>query len=118
MGPKITKQGASFPEDEPGTPKLQPGEGGDPTGRRQGGEAQERPGEEGDRFADLNQPPYIDDTRDEQDDEAAEAETYEGDVWTKDALQGECSKRGLPASGTKPELAKRLRDDDQVQDSD
>ena len=53
--PKITKQGASFEEDAPGTPKLLPGEGVTPEARLQRG-PRERPGEQGDRFAEVNVP--------------------------------------------------------------
>jgi Zn ribbon nucleic-acid-binding protein len=41
------------------------------------------------------------------------AETYTGDGWTKDALVDECVKRGLVASGNKPELVARLVENDQ-----
>jgi Zn ribbon nucleic-acid-binding protein len=44
---------------------------------------------------------------------AEEAETYTGDGWTKDALVDECVKRGLVASGNKPELVARLVEHDQ-----
>jgi hypothetical protein len=98
--PKITKQGASFPEDPPGTPKIQPGEDVQAV-RTERALAQERPGEQGDRFARLNQP------------ERTEAETYEGDGWTGEALRSEASKRSLSTSGTKAELAERLREHDQ-----
>lgn len=131
--PKITKQGASFPEDPPGTPKLQAGDEGDRSARVQAaredgtladetaGLPHARPGEEGERFRSLNNPAQ-DVIRREDDDQApeqpvddpasAEVETYEGDGWTKDALQAEAAKRNLPTSGTKPELAARLREHD------
>jgi hypothetical protein len=102
--PKITKQGASFPEDPPGTPKLQPGEDVQAV-RTERALAQERPGEQGDRFAGLNQPEQAE----------VELETYEGDGWTGDTLRAEASKRTLSTSGTKAELAARLREHDQAQ---
>jgi hypothetical protein len=138
MGPKITKQGASFPEDPPGTPKLQAGDGGDRSARVQearedgtlddetGGLPHARPGEEGERFRSLDNPSQ-DVIRREDDvpeqpagdtepaDIGAEPETYEGDGWTGDALRSEASKRSLSTSGTKAELAARLREHDQGQ---
>jgi hypothetical protein len=135
--PKITKQGASFPEDPPGTPKLQAGDGGDRSARVQ--EAREdgtlpgqalphaRPGEEGERFRSLDNPAQdvirrddddeVPEQRTEGDAEPAEAEpeTYEGEAWTKAALQAEAGKRGLSTSGTKQELAAWLRGHDQDQ---
>jgi hypothetical protein len=137
MGPKITKQGASFPEDPPGTPKLQAGDGGDRSARVQqaredgdlpaderAGLPHARPGEEGERFRSLDNPAQDvirrDDDMPEQRTEGdisdkAEAETYEGDAWTGEALRSEASKRNLSSSGTKAELAARLRDHDQGQ---
>jgi hypothetical protein len=136
--PKITKQGASFPEDPPGTPKLQPGDGGDRSARVQqaredgtlddetAGLPHARPGEEGERFRSLDNPAQdviqrngdeVPEQRTESVSEPAEAgsETYEGDAWTGDALRSEASKRKLSTSGTKAELAARLRDHDQDQ---
>jgi hypothetical protein len=148
--PKITKQGASFPEDPPGTPKLQAGDGGDRSARVQ--QAREdgtlpaeegrglphaRPGEEGERFRSLDNPaqdvirreddpggapPAAGEDRvgervdaDASQPGPAEAETYEGDGWTGDALRSAASQRSLSTSGTKAELAARLREHDQGQ---
>jgi hypothetical protein len=47
-----------------------------------------------------------------QNDGTGEVESYEGETWTKEALQREASDRGLTTSGTKLELAERLRSDD------
>lgn len=41
-------------------------------------------------------------------------ETYEGDEWGKDRLVEEARGRGLPVTGNKPELAQRLREDDEL----
>jgi SAP domain len=134
--PKITRQGASFPEDPPGTPKLQPGDGGDRSARVQqaredgtlddetGGLPHARPGEEGERFRSLDNPAQdviqreddVPEQRSEGDTEPAEVEpeTYEGDAWTGEALRSEASKRSLSTSGTKAELAARLREHDQA----
>lgn len=38
--------------------------------------------------------------------------TDDYDSWSKDELSDEAEKRGLPHSGTKDEIATRLRDDD------
>jgi len=161
--PKITKQGASFPEDPPGTPKLQPGDGGDRSARVQqaredgtlvddtAGLPHARPGEEGERFRSLENPAQDvirrpDDEAGDEDESAGrgtgnrpvladearvgeravadapqpeggddDPETYDGPSWTGETLRGEASKRGLSTTGTKAELAARLRDHDQDQ---
>lgn len=165
--PKITKQGASFPEDPPGTPKLLPGDGGDRSARVQqaredgtlpdddtAGLPHARPGEEGERFRSLENPAQDvirrpdDETGGDEDESAgqgtgtrpvsadeaqvgertadapqpeghdetaAKRERYDGPGWTGETLRGEAAKRGLSTTGTKGELAARLRDHDQDQ---
>lgn len=44
------------------------------------------------------------------------AETYTGDEWTKERLQGEAESRGLSKSGTKEDIAARLVEDDNSDD--
>ncbi len=47
----------------------------------------------------------------------SDTETYEGDDWDLKALQEEAGKRELSKSGSKADLAERLRDNDEAQKS-
>ncbi len=109
--PKITQGGG--PSFDPTQP-VDPGEAADPRSPvTDPNAARERPGEDGTgfaKYADTNEVEYEGRSPEPE----VEPETYEGDAWSKEALQHTLQNRGLPISGTKPELAERLRQSDRA----